>query len=119
MLALVLLIPFLCSSLVMSGAMPAVDTEGRVTVILCGSDTPIEMALAADGTVEPISEKNPNQPHQPCIWSSHAQHALNAVQPVVLPSRNSRGQEFALARAALPVLPGPVPPIARGPPVRM
>lgn len=126
-LALGLLLPFLLLSLVHPGTMPARDALGHVTMILCGSDQPVDMVIASDGTVSPATTaedaggKVPGgtgtDPHG-CAWAPHGA-ALLGLDPVAiaLPVAALAG----LADAALPRAPArgrDLPPWrARGPPV--
>lgn len=125
--ALVLLLPFLLLSLVHPGTMPSRDALGHVTMILCGSDQPVEMVIAPDGTVSPASAgqggtgKPPGggtgaDPHG-CAWAPHGASLLG-LDPVAIarPVPVLAG----LARAAMPRAPAHgvvLPPRrARGPP---
>lgn len=125
-LALLLLVPFLCASLVVPGTMPVQDAQGRVTVVLCGDSHPTEMIVAADGglTLAPdagneTGGRSDSLPEdgRSCIWSTLAKSAISVEQAAVLPHR-------MLARLDLYVQPGRaavpadiVPALARGPPV--
>ncbi|MFH5775890.1 hypothetical protein [Paracoccus broussonetiae] len=118
--ALALLWPFACFSLVQADTMLASDANGRITMILCGSDLPVDMAVAPDGTVFPVSELDRHRElalHGACDWAPHAQ-ALHDSAPAALPApvalvhpfdpgRTPRGPAVSLA---------PLPPVARGPP---
>ncbi|HWL58076.1 MAG TPA: hypothetical protein VNQ78_15545 [Paracoccus sp. (in: a-proteobacteria)] len=118
-LALLLLWPFISFSLIQPGTMPASDGHGRVTMILCGSDAPVEMAVAPDGTVTPLPDQHGSSApsHDICDWAPH-QQALNdpGDAPAIAPSP----VVHALARDL--GLRGPHPsaaalsPSARGPP---
>lgn len=78
-LTLVLLMPFLAFALVKPGTMLATDAQGRVMVILCGDSAPVEMAIAADGTMFPVKEMpGHGMEHGSCDWAPHAQTVLDA-----------------------------------------
>ena len=116
-LALALLIPFLCNALVMPGTMPALNGQGQVTVILCGEDAPVQMALADDGSLAPRPAGDDERGAKPCIWSLHAQSLLVPEGTAVPADRTPDRQDFLRPISAAPVLAEVVPPQARGPPV--
>lgn len=117
-LALFLLIPFLCSTLVPPGTMPARDAQGRVTVILCGDDLPVQMVLAADGSLTPAQApgEGPDLAIQPCLWSHHAQPILSPDDAPLPAPRVARTLDLPSLPATLPVVVRPPAPVARGPP---
>lgn len=104
-LAMLLLLPFLCFSLLTPGTMLASDAMGRVMVVLCGDSLPVEMAIAADGSLHPADDHaRAVADHPACGWAGHAQQALEA--PAV-----------SLPPALRPVLPfAPVAVFVPGPP---
>ncbi|WP_134678846.1 hypothetical protein [Paracoccus ravus] len=118
-IAALVLLPFLALSLIHAGTMPASDATGRITLVLCGSDGPVEMVVAPDGTVTPASEQSRPASEPPeCIWSLHTQPALSdASDPA--PDHHPVAQRIApLLRKALVPAPGSIPvPEARAPPL--
>ncbi|KGJ11011.1 hypothetical protein EQ718_25825 (plasmid) [Paracoccus versutus] len=109
-------LPFLLFSLIQPGTMFVRDAQGSVAVVLCSGEGPVQMAVAADGSLVPADEMPHGDPHA-CDWAPHGQPALQGVvadapQPMA-----------AAARLALwPAPPAPphasaLPePSARGPP---
>lgn len=78
-LGVLLLLPFLCFSLLTPGTMLAADAMGRVMVVLCGDSLPVEMAVAADGSLHRADEHSRALgAHAACGWAAHAQQALDA-----------------------------------------
>ncbi|SMO34106.1 hypothetical protein [Paracoccus laeviglucosivorans] len=120
LLRLLVVLPFLGFSLIQPDTMLTADAQGRVMVVLCGSDTPVEMAVAADGTLTPVSELDRHAPgdrHPSCGWALHGQPVLGAG-PALLPA----SQTTHVVIDPGPFMPGglwslPRPaPSARGPP---
>ncbi|MDF3854117.1 DUF2946 family protein [Paracoccus sp. P2] len=109
-------LPFLLFSLIQPGTMIARDAQGAVAIVLCSGEGPVQMAVAADGSLVPADEIPHGDPHA-CAWAPHGQPLLqgavaDAPQPLA-----------AAARLALwPAPPAPphasaLPePSARGPP---
>ena len=118
LLALVLLVPFLALSLLKPGTMLAPDAQGRMMVVLCGDSVPVEMAVAADGTLIPVAELPAHAgDHQPCGWAPHAQPLLAAAAAGPgLPLRRAGAPDRAPSRVAALSPAPPPPPLARGPP---
>lgn len=118
-LAMLLLLPFLCFSLLTPGTMLAPDAMGRVMVVLCGDSLPVEMAVAADGSLHPAEEHSRKVgDHPACGWAGHAQQALDAPA-VSLPPALRPALPFAPVVAFVPAPPSQRPwrAFARGPPV--
>lgn len=113
-----LLLPFLAASLIQSDTMLTRSAQGRIMVVLCGSDIPVEMVIAADGTISPVSDHGgTDHHHDTCAWALHGQPALGLAaaglappQQVQLPLGLSPAQATGLRRSAL------FEPAARGPP---
>lgn len=103
-LSLLLLVPYLAFALVPTHSMLAADAQGRMMVVLCGHDAPVEMAVAADGTLTPVSELDQHgtgDAAQPCIWSAHGQPLLGmAAAQIALPHLALLGTDLAPARGA-------------------
>jgi hypothetical protein len=117
-LALALLIPFLAFSLLTPGTMLAPDAMGRVMVILCGDSAPVEMTVAADGSLAPADHAPDHvADHPPCGWASHAQQFLGLPVPA-LPAASGLPRAFVPPpRFAIAMAPAaPLQPLARGPP---
>lgn len=116
--ALALLLPFLGFSLLSPGTMLAPDALGRVMVVLCGDAQPMPMAVAADGSLTPLSDPaHPAAGHAPCGWAAHAQPALDPP-PLLLPAAiqpQHRPMPVATVARVAP-LRGPDGVRARGPP---
>lgn len=117
-LALVLVLPFLAFALVKPGTMLASDDQGRVMVILCGDTVPVEMAVAADGTMTPVKEL-PGQAmkHGACDWVPHGQPVLGfAGIELPGPPQDSVPIQPGVTAAALALPRMRLAPGARGPP---
>ena len=71
------LLPFVLFSLVLPGTMLARDAAGGVTVVLCSDGGVVEMVMAADGSVKPVS-KTPGADHHGCDWALHGQSLMDA-----------------------------------------
>ena len=120
LVALTLLLPFVALSLVQRDTMLAADANGRVMVVLCHGDDPVEMAVAVDGTLTPVDELDPHgarDRHQPCNWTPHAQPTLGGGPTTLpLPPRLHLTLNLhPLRRDHVGLMPARVP-AARGPP---
>ena len=120
LLTALLLLPFVVFSLIQPDTMLAADAQGRMMVVLCGDDMPVEMAVAADGTMTPVSELEKHQPadrHATCAWAPHGQPLLGGTLAAMpLPHLSQIALDLAPSRqAGARLLPQPVP-VARGPP---
>lgn len=52
-------LPFLLFSAILPGTMVARDAQGTISVVLCSGDGPVQMAVAADGSLVPADETPP------------------------------------------------------------
>lgn len=121
-LAVLLLLPFLCFTLLAPGTMLASDAMGRVMVVLCGDSLPVEMALGADGSLHRADDPSRGSGHglaghPACGWAGHAQQALDAPGPA-LPQTMQPVLRFAPVAVFVPGAPSQHPwhALARGPP---
>lgn len=114
-LSFLLLMPFLCLTLLEAGIMPVRDAAGHVSMVLCGSDLPVPMVVAPDGTVTPASEADR---HAACVWAPHGQALQVSGPAAVLPEAASvfHRDEPAPEPAAAPRRVAAIPNLARGPP---
>ncbi|MEF9601255.1 hypothetical protein O4J55_02550 [Paracoccus sp. PXZ] len=110
-------LPFLLFSLILPGTMIASDAQGSVTVVLCSGEGPVQMAVAADGSLVPTGEAPHGDPHA-CDWAPHGQPLLQvavaaAPAPLLPALRMERSLDLPdhLYRAEM------LAPSARGPPV--
>lgn len=110
-------LPFLLFSLILPGTMIARDAQGSVTVVLCSGEGPVQMVVAADGSLVPADEAPHADPHA-CDWAPHGQPllqgaAVDAPAPLLPALRMARVLDLPdhLYRAEM------LAPSARGPPV--
>jgi len=109
-------LPFLFFALMQPGTMLSRDAMGKVTVVLCSGDGPVDMVVAADGSLVP-ADQAPHGDSHACDWSLHG-------QPLLEGAAAGAPQPLAVAdRLALWPAPSPPPhgsalpvPSARGPP---
>ncbi|WP_323033105.1 DUF2946 family protein [Paracoccus sp. (in: a-proteobacteria)] len=77
-------LPFLLFSLIQPGTMISRDAQGSVTVVLCSGEGPVEMVVAADGSLVPAG-KNPHGDPHACDWAPHGQPLLQGFIADALP----------------------------------
>ncbi|SIP86289.1 hypothetical protein SAMN05421641_10110 [Paracoccus thiocyanatus] len=109
-------LPFLLFSAILPGTMVARDAQGTISVVLCSGDGPVQMAVAADGSLVPADETPHDGPHA-CDWSLHGQPLMpGAAAGGPLPAPQAAGLAlWPEPAAAPPGLAAPAP-LARGPP---
>jgi hypothetical protein len=104
------------AGMILPGNMLARDAEGGVTVVLCSGAGIIEMVMAPDGSVKPVSKSSDGDFHG-CHWAPHAQPLLQLAGPDAAPpppqmQRLSRLREQSghIYRAAVRSAPARAPP---------
>lgn len=115
------ILPFLMTSVVAQGTMLTKGANDRITVVLCIDGSPVPMLMAADGTIQPVTDDRHGSTHRApdiCQWSAHAQPLIAALpgwspepalvgmtlRRVIAPGALSRQTEIPIA-------------LARGPPI--
>jgi len=112
-------LPFLLFSLILPGTMVARDAQGSITVVLCSGEGPVEMAVAADGSLVPAGKASHGDPHG-CDWAPHGQPLLEgAMQAAPTPLLQALRMARALDRPGPPHRVEMLAPFARGPPARV
>lgn len=105
--------PLLLFSLLTPGTMLERDAGG-VTVVLCVSGTPVQVVIAADGSVQ---EKSGHAGQHGCDWALHAQPAMAQSLAVAdLPAMMPVPLRFSRARPDHSLRMDVLAPLARGPP---
>ncbi|MEM9629643.1 MAG: DUF2946 family protein [Pseudomonadota bacterium] len=111
------LLPFVLTSLLPFGLMPAPSGHGLVTLVICTADGAVMLAVPADQAPPPSEDGRSHDVPAPCPFSLHA-------APAVLPPaiKVSEAVTYRLSPPAItPELPGRIDPIVnprpRGPPV--
>ncbi|MEZ5933643.1 MAG: hypothetical protein R3F54_17170 [Alphaproteobacteria bacterium] len=106
------MLPFLLTSLLPVGLMPAATGDGTLTLVICTLDGPEQRSI-------PASEKAPEKTSERCLFSLHA-------AAVVLPATVRIAEPTAFAAVSSPLLPQPsrqgaffATPKPRGPPVTL
>lgn len=113
---LLALLPFLVTSLLPVGLMPAVTGDGALTLVICTPDGPQERSVPVSG---PASDEQPEKVFERCLFSLHA-------AAIVMPTLVRGAEPVAFAAASIPALPQSswqdaffVSPKPRGPPVAL
>ena len=71
--------PFLALAMIAPGTMATAGTDGRVSLVLCTGDGPLEVFVDPDGSVGPDSVPSHEQDeYRSCAWALHAQPLLDA-----------------------------------------
>lgn len=113
------LLPFLVTSLVAQGTMLTTDADDRLAVVLCIDGSPVPMLMAADGSVQPLSQgQTGHKSGDPCLWVAHGQPLIDATAgPPAAPTRDEIALRRMIAPGALSRQTDIPIPLARGPPV--
>ena len=117
-----MLLPFLLSSLIATGVMPARADDGAITLVICTPAGPAEMRVDP-ATMQPVAPAPfpakpapKDKPTSACAWAiSHADFTPPQLPALVLPLRQAQAAPrpalpaiLAAARATgLPPAPGP------------
>lgn len=98
-------LPFVLFSLILPGVMPTRDamgasgSAGGIRLVLCSGAGPIEMVMAADGTLHP-ADTAPDHQHAACDWAPHAQALWHGTGAVDMPLRHDQARIAQAAEAA-------------------
>lgn len=117
-----LLVPFLLTSLIASGVMPARSQSGAVLLVICTAEGMAELLVDPE-TMQPADKSAPHAPEksgQPCAWAvSQATFTLPELPALMPPQQSVIAMPASIAPVILTAARATGLPPSTGPPFRV